>query len=283
MSLRDLIRSISPTWLQDGIAEKYLYSAALVLDGTVDRVQQGVQGAMPEKCDPSFLPYIGRDRSTVRGISESDASFASRCKTAIYDWHFAGISGGVIQAVLGYLTPAAPMIRIVWSATGGWLNPTQWAWTPDGAPREQTPESISNLGASPYWCTWIWDGIANRRRFWLILYVNSTGAPWINSGTHYGDGRTYGNGHLYGVGGITAAQIETMRGLVKTWKAAHSRCEWIVVSFDPAMFDPLYTGDLPGANGSLPDGNWGSDGKDDGLGNYIYARDVNARYIPGVG
>jgi hypothetical protein len=282
MSLRDQIKAISPTWLQGDVGERYLYSAAIVLDAAVDRLEQGACGCAPQKCDPSYLPYIGRDRSTVRGLSATDANFAIRCKTAIYDWHFAGLAAGLMRTILGYLSPAAPAIRVVWSAKWSGSQPTQWYSIADGAEQGATPVSWSTQSPTGYVGEWQWDAIDNRRRCWVILYVNSEGAPWITRGRKYGDGSKYGDGHLYGVGGITANQIATLRTLCRAWKSAHAYIPWIVVSFDDASFDPFAV-TSPGANATLPDGEWANWGKDDGAGNYIAARFATARYISGVG
>ena len=282
MALRDLAATISPSWLQGANGARYMYLAPVLMDAQVDRVEQGVRLKMPQKCDPTALPYIGRDRTIVRGVSESDESFALRCKTAPYDWHFAGVAGsGIMQALRGYLSPAAPMIRVVWAANNT-NRPTQWAWLPDGSARGDTPTSISTMGTSPYWCTWYWDAIDNRRRCWVIIYVNATGAPWVTTGTIYGTARTYGDGHLYGLGGITAAQVQTIRALCKTWKAAHARVENIIVCFSSTSLDPLYSGSLPGANATLPNGLWANYGKASGS-LYTQARFSTSRYIEGVG
>ena len=281
MGLRDLAYQISPTWLQGANGEKYVYAQAVMGDVTADRVEQGSRAKMPQKCDPTALDYIGRDRDVVRGLSETDASYALRCKSSIYDHHFMGMAGGVMQAILGYISPAAPLVRIVWAAFAPPLVPTQWTWINDSAPHGAIPDSWDNE-SPPYFAPWYWDTSNNRRRFWVILYVNATGTPWITDGRKYGDGSLYGDGHLYGVAGVTAAQVSTIRALVKDWKAAHSYCACIVVPLDSTLFDPFYAGDLPGDNSKLPDGTWADYGVDVG-GVYQPARFANARYLGSVG
>jgi hypothetical protein len=272
--------ALSPTWLQGANGERYLYTPASVADAQCDRVEQGSRAKMPEKCDASCLAYIGRDRSVVRGVGETDASYAARCKTSIYDWHFAGLASGMIRTVLGYISPALPMARMVWASKGG-TNLTQWVTAHDGAPLQTAPDSWSNLSSTPFFGDWTWDAIENRRRFWLILYVNATGTPWVTNGRAYGDGSKYGDGHLYGVGTITNAQAETLKTIVGQWKAAHSRCECLVVSLSTALFDPFYETDLPGANSTLPDGTWAKYGVNV-AGNYQPARSASARYFGSI-
>ena len=284
MPLRDLAYSISPTWLQGPVGERYIYSQAVLVDATAARVEEGSRSKMPGKCDPSCLQYIGRDRSVVRGPAESDASYAGRNNTAIYDWHFAGIAGGSLQAVLGYLSPAAPMARVVFSTTHTAQNITQWYTLADGAERGAAPDPFTWFyGSAPaYFSAWQWDQIDNRRRFFLILYINATGTPWATKCGKYGDGSKYGDGQGYGVVGLSPAQGRTLLSIIKDWKAGHGRCECVVISFDSTLFDPFYEGDLPGANSKLPDGNWGKYGKDVS-GHYTRARAANARYLGSVG
>ena len=283
MALRDLAYAISPPWLQGDIGSRYIHSMTVLTDVQCERVRQGTLAKMPQRCDPSFLPYIGRDRTVVRGFAESDTHFALRCKTAPYDWHFAGLPGGLLGQVLGYLSPAAPMARAVWSAhalspfTG---QPTQWEWIPDGAATGTSVSSWATLGSSPYFGEWFWDRLDNRRRMWLVLYANATGAPWVGDCGVYGDGSSYGDGESYGTTIVTAAQIEDIRRIIKAWKGSHARCEWIVIALDALLFDPFHTGDLPGDNSTLPDGNWAGYGKDV-AGDYVHARFEGARYMPG--
>ena len=282
MAIRDLVANVSPPFLSGDVGARYMYTPAAELDAQIERVEQGVRASMPEKCDPSCLSSIGRDRSTVRGVYETTAGFAHRCKTAIYDWHFAGIPHGLIQILLGVLAPIAPMIRVVWAAHRNVVVRTQWEWVEDGAIPGTPPTSISGPSTChPYHVPWKWDTIDNRRRFYVILYVNQTGTPWCTSGTVYGTGRKYGDGHLYGFGDVQQSQLAALQDLVKPWKAAHSRCDWIIVSFDDALFDPLNTDTLP-ANATLPDGTWGHFGWDVS-GHYTIARSQSARYIAGVG
>ena len=272
-----MIKAISPTWLQGPLGERYLYAVIATADATADRIEQGVRSCMPQKCDPTFLPSVGRDRSTIRGISESDETYAARCQSAIYDWHFAGLAAGLMRTVLGYISDA-PHIRVVWSAKWSTSQPTQWSWLAAGASRGVAPETFSTLAATPFVAEWKWDAIDNRRRVWIVI---DSGA-WITSGRKYGDGSKYGDGHLYGVAGITANQVTTLRSLVAEWKGSHAYCAGIVVSLDSTLFDPFAI-TSPGANATLPDGAWANYGHDDGSGNYIAARFDAARYIGGTG
>ena len=277
MALRDLAYSISPTWLQGEIGEKYIYSQALIVDATADRVEQGTRAKMPGKCDPTALPCIARDRGVVKGIGDTDATYAERCRTAVTDWHFSGIAGGTMRVLLDFITiDVRPACSVVWASNGG-TNLTQWYTLAEAEPRGTAPNSFSNLSATPYFFDWTWDAIENRRRFWIILHINAAGTPWIADGRTYADGSTYGDGHLYGVSGITAAQVETLRQLAGQWKAAHACCQ-IVVALDATSFDPFSTASLPGANATLPNGTWLNFGHDV-AGAYVPARLSTARYL----
>ena len=284
MGLRDLAAAIAPTWLQGEVGEKYLYAQSVVVDATADRVLAGVHSYMPEKCDPSCLPYIGRDRSVIRGINETDASYAHRCKTAIYDWHFAGLGEGIMSSLLGYLSPSAPLVRVVWAAHGTYLQPTQWEWVDDGDGPAGEVQSFSTMHPGGYAAEWHWDTIDNRRRFWVILYVNTVGDPWVAETGYYDSTTTYGDGEAYGITGISTEQCQTLLNIIKTFKSAHSRCEQVVICFDSTLLDPFnMSGTYPsGYNNTLPTPNWASYGYDSS-GYYSPGRSASCRFLGGVG
>jgi hypothetical protein len=65
--------------------------------------------------------------------------------------------------------------------------------------------------------------------------------------------------------------------LIAQWKAANSWCRWIVVTFNPALFSPLYaSGDPRNPSGGF--GPW----TQIAAGNYVASRFVKARYCDGV-
>jgi hypothetical protein len=281
MNLRDLAAVISPTFLAGGLAEKYLYSIAIQMDAEIERIQQGTYSKMPQMCDPSCLQAIGHDRSITRGLNESDVNYALRCKTAINDWHYAGLATGVLWEILGYLSPSTPLIQLVYSANYNGSNRTQWYWINALASLQTYPNMTDNINNSmPYYIDWEWDDINNRRRFWIIIHPGILSMPWIANGRTYADGSKYGDGHLYGLSGITQQQIKSLQSIIDVWKPAHAMCEYIIIALENTL-NPFYIFDLPNANSQLPDGNWKNYGKVDGT-SYVPARFDNCRFISGM-
>ena len=63
-----------------------------------------------------------------------------------------------------------------------------------------------------------------------------------------------------------------MRNIIREWQSDGTRCEWIIVAFDDASFDPT---------APEPDGTWEYFGTDN-AGAYEIARLTSARYWKGV-
>lgn len=87
---------------------------------------------------------------------------------------------------------------------------------------------------------WDWDGDSdNWSRFWVII----TGHPWQR--WLWGDGSLWAGGQTWG-STATAAEVRSIRALVRKWKPGHVVCGHIIVVFDEATW-----------NAEQPDGTWG--------------------------
>jgi hypothetical protein len=229
--LRDMFKSLSPEWLQEGVAEKLLYSMGAAMDTLVEKINQGMRLHMPGYGDPTGLSYIGQDRLIPQGYQETSAAYASRLKLAWDSWLHAGSVVAILNQILGYVSPATPIVQFVsntsvWdtinTALGGWSHyaaPANWNWD--------------------YWTTAWW-------RSWMIM--QST--PWSSEGT-YGDGQTYGDGGAWGTT-ATPAQCQSLQAIVKLWKPAHNAVV-IIISYDTTLFDNT----LAFGSAQLPDGHHG--------------------------
>jgi len=230
---------ISPGWaLGGGDGERLIYSLVTPLDGVVEWTFQGIKARFPGIGTPTALSRIGLDRLILRGPNESDASYAGRLRLFLHAWRFSGHASGLLGQIAGYLAPAPPRMRVV-------TNRSVWyTREPDGSFSWYKP-------ASP---NWYWDGdTALWARFWVILYPGTE--LWV-PGPDWGDAELWGG--AWGTPGYTwgstalPEHVASIRGIVKTWKPANTRCGCIIIAFDPDSFDPTSP---PGA--PMPDGTWG--------------------------
>lgn len=262
---RTAFRKLMPRHFTRGEGELVLSSLAELKEGFAERAYQGANARFPSTLLPSALPYIGRDRKIVRGINEPEASFAERLIRAIDDRKVQGNPFALMAQLRAYCQ-AEVRIRTV-DASGNWF----------------TLERDGSLEWRIKALNWDWDGTPRNpsfSRFWVIIYPTAAGLPWAEMSPDIGtpgpwDDTIGSEGFTIGTT-ATPEQIVSLRSIVREWQADGTRCEWIVVAFDDASFDPTDT------SPPLPDGSWGAFGKYDGSGNYVEARLATARYIRGV-
>lgn len=263
--LRDTIKEISPTWLQTEQAEKFLYLCGVLHDMLVEKAQEAQLARMPTRCDPSALPLLGDDRQIIRGIGESDMGYGERLSRAFDSWRLAGLPMGVMAEVIAYLS-TGPKMRHV-------SNTSVWDSFAAGADTTQPPEHVK---ASP--ANWDWDGDATLWwRVWAIIY-SVGGYAWCGPAPRFGTPGVKIGDKSISIGlNIPATEVETIRGLIATWKAEHAWVRWIIISFDETLFDPAQ----PSGGSVNPDGNWGRWSRVVG-GQAVPARAANARYCDGI-
>lgn len=167
---RDVVKQLSPPWLADGVAEKFLYTIGLGADAVLEKLNQAIQARLPGRCDPSALPLLGNDRVMAQGPNESNTAFAARLKRAFDTWQRAGSRRSVLQQVLGYVSnplnvspSQVPIGAIVGSTPGGTF--TTW----------DVFYSTSNLSKPPHHqrvapANFNWDGAYGAQQAFLILY-----------------------------------------------------------------------------------------------------------------
>lgn len=268
-SIRKLIPALGPAWLTKDQVQgeetdsRMLYPGALVSDALLERARLGTRARFPGGGAPEdALAYIGRDRSIIRGPSESREAYEARLQRAIDDHRVRGNPWALMEQVRGYCSPHAIRCRTV-DEHGNWRTIDR-----DG--------TRSTYRAS----AWDWDGStlsAAWARFWLLIYP-TTGTPkqpWDREGT-WGDGATWGDdGETLG-STATPDDVQAIRSIVRTWKRAGSRCLWILVVFDDTAFDPADTAP------PLPDGTWGDWSMNSG-GVQVPTRSTDAIYWKGTG
>lgn len=271
--LRDRITALAPSWLRSGVGERFLYMVGLGQDALLDKMSAGIKARMPGIGDFSALALIAADRLIPRGISESDESFAGRLTRAFFGWQIAGSSRSVLSEVRGYLLAFTPAARVVSNASM-WFSYSETA--------DISKEPLFTDGAA----NWTWDTLhplAVRYaqmwwRMWLVLDASSpqnwtdvSTWAWGDAGVAWGD-----TGYSWGLS-CSPGVVGSIRSIVALRKGAHAWYRWIIVSFDPTLFDP----NQPAGGGVNPDGNFGRWSKIVN-GQYVPARFANARYCDGV-
>lgn len=259
-NFRTSIVKIAPPWLQGYWGNRFLYSIGTPLDGVQSSTFQGIEARMPGVGTTDALPFIGNDKQILRGFDESDEAYIVRLRAALDTWKLAGNAISIITQLVGYVSPAVPMVRYVvngFDPSGTFI--ADWVTVLDGA--------IGFHRADP--SNWDWDGVQDQRRFWIIIY------PGVWTMRTWNDGGTYGDGQSWG-STASPTQVKDIRSLVKKWKAAGTYCKNIILAGDASYFDP---GASPGA--PMPDGTWGEPWKIVG-GTAVPSRQANALYWAGV-
>lgn len=273
MSIRDSLANICPSWLRDGVAERFVGTLGFGADLLVEKMLQGRNASLPGRGDPSALPLLGADRLVARGLSESDDSYAERLRTSIDHWRRAGSARAVLEEALGFLLATTPEILSV-------LQSSVWDRYAAGADPTAAPEHI--VGAA----NWDWDSLDQLGsvwarqwwRRWLVVFSTSpqawtAPAPFVFGTPGVKIGQTSNSIGLF----CSPDVIKSLRNIVDLRKSAGTWYRWIIVSFDDALFDP----EAPAGGGVNPDGTFGRWCKLSGN-RYVSSRFANARYCDGV-
>jgi hypothetical protein len=96
---------------------------------------------------------------------------------------------------------------------------------------------VRNAGATALPVPFPFDGETSRWwRFWVYI-ADSPWRAWAWGTGHWGDGRTWGST-------ATVAEVETIKTIIRTWKAAHTQCAGVIVDIGPPnlVVDPSDVG-----------------------------------------
>ncbi|MCL2777712.1 MAG: hypothetical protein FWD73_06880 [Polyangiaceae bacterium] len=248
LRFRTIRSKLGPPWLTvHGESGLVGYALDIVKDAFIERLRQGLLAQQPQQdptgettAPPDALAEMGRDRRVVRGIGESDQSYARRLVLWLDDRKTAGSAFALLQKLSEYTGPG-PKFRTV-DARGNWytrevdgsesyiLKRNNWDW--DGRPRTA-------------------DGRLRWSRFWVIIYPNGlwTEAPcWGDD-----DAPAWGDPPESTWGSTApAGHVDMLRAIVADWMPAGTRCVNIILAFDPNSFDPMAAVDADG----MPAGLW---------------------------
>jgi hypothetical protein len=242
-----------PRYTSKGEAGLLWYAMDLIMDAFRERAFRSLLARYPDYAEDDMLALIAKDRRVVRGIDESIASWATRCKRWLDDAQHRGSPWMLMQKLSEYIG-AGSSFRTV-DAAGNWFS------------RSAAGVETYSLATG----NWNWDNTvsaSNWSRFWVIIYP---GTRWTTSAT-WGSGQLWGDDEKTWGSTATAEQISTVRWLINEWKPLGTKCDTIIVAFDAASFNPA---------SPEPDGLWGKWYKTV-AGVAIPSRLLTARYADGV-
>lgn len=262
MSLRDVIRSMCPTWLQDGRNERLLYTFAAGGDLVIEKVFQAVYTMIPTVCDASALPIIGGDRLIPRGATELELRYRQRLQKAFETWQRAGTPWKVLGQLLHILLELRPAARMVSCRYDNASFPpaivdTKWNAYAAGSDADATQPTRTLVEPG----NWDWDSL-NRcsssytwARKWIVL---ESVAPndWCHPDTGtWGDGTdgVWGDDAPAWNVDVPASVFDSLWNELLLWGSAHAPVVALIISWDASHFDPAQ----PAGGGINPDGNFG--------------------------
>jgi hypothetical protein len=255
-TFRGIFYRLLPHWLTRGEGELVLFSLGAILDAAMERTRQGLLARFPQYAPDDALAYIGQDRLIARGIEEDSEAYAARMITWLDDHRTRGNAFTLMRILRGYLN--APVRLRTVDRNGNW-------YTHD---RDGTLSYALSTG------NWNWAGAPPSQwsRFWVVIYPDN-GNPWSPISGELDDGGEEFESSDRCVGlTATPGQIATIRAIIRAWMPDGTRCEWVIVAFDDASFDPT---------APEPDGTWGPWGRESG-GVTTPTRLDTARYFAGV-
>jgi hypothetical protein len=117
-------------WLRDGLGGRLMYGLMLLIDARMEKTLQGTLAGVPCNSVASGLPVgnlppgvrhalpdalaaVGDQLQIPRGLTEADASYAERLRTALDAWRQAGTARGLLSQELGALLSLTPEVRLV--------------------------------------------------------------------------------------------------------------------------------------------------------------------------
>lgn len=259
---RTIRKSLAPRWLTEGEGEKVGYALDLIKDAFAQRAYLGLLARLPQgnslgtaTAPPDALAAMGRDRRVVKGIGESDTSYALHLRNWLNDRRTAGNPFTLLRKLSDYTgTTNGVSFRTV-DNSGNWYS------------RSATGVETSSLATG----NWNWDGnTAAWSRFWVIIYP---GTLWTSTSQTWGAAGSWAGAiSNWGSTAITSEQVKTLQALVTDWKPGGTACVNIILALDPASFNPA---------SPEPNGTWGKSYKYV-AGVAVPSRLATARYLDGA-
>lgn len=235
--LRDILADLVPPWLSDRVGKnvgyRFLWAIVALFDHLIEIALQGLVARFPGAGTNTALPLIGRSRGIPRGRNETASSYAERLRTFLEQWSRAGSDEETARQLQAYLN-AGTRIRVFRRKDGACLT-----LNADGTVVRHATTA------------WDWDSVSHPERAgfwseeWIVVYSTPFALRPGTIGDVTGmDGRCLG--HM-----STPQEADVARGILGSWKSAHTRVRAVIFTSDASLFDP----DTPA---SMPDGTWGA-------------------------
>lgn len=241
-SLREAMLTFAPSWLQTDDGEKLLTVIGALLDAQMEWTHNGIFARFPRYRSTDTLAEIGHDRRIPRGAFEDNDTYAERLRRWLDLWLYAGNPFAILGMIQAYLAPYEVPMRLV-NDRGSW-----YTLLPDG-----TREWLLAEG------NWDWSSLSSNHptpswsRFWVILYPPHelwSRGPLVDDAELW-DGAVDSPGYTIGTT-AKPEQVASILQIIKLFKDAKSRCQNVIISFDPDAFAPTDTAP------PNPDGWWGN-------------------------
>ncbi len=218
-----------PIWMTRAVGAKFLVSMIMLADAGAKALLEALYARFPGVGTPTALPYIGRDRGMIRGMSDTDLTFGARLIQWLDRWRIAGSQLAICIAVQEYCS-GSPKVKVV-NRTGRMTT-------------------LNSDGSSSFAdVTWNWDSLSHPQRagFWSEIWIIVYTPPWAISGPlNTNTPADCGIGQL-----CPRVDVDALRGLFTTWKSAHTFIRGVLWAYDATLFDPS-------SPSTMPDGTWGS-------------------------
>jgi hypothetical protein len=258
-----------------------------IVQAAVDALRLRYPSVTP---DDRSLTILGKDRRIPRAPDETPEAYARRLNLWLDLWGLAGLPLGFLYAIQSYIFPGYPKVSLV-ERNGLWhtlnegasrdLTPFEAMTVPSaGVDRYVPPVGASEFPRAEFWMhygTWPdWDSISHPsyatrvHDYLLFVYQPSYDFQGVYDGDVYYDTDT-----CWGLD-TSPGTIATLRELIKIYGRAGSHCVSVLFPNSTALYAPSATPD-----GDWPDGRWGWEAFDDGMGNVIPTRSPKNRYLLG--
>jgi len=254
VGFRDSLRSVVPKWLTDRGTFKTGFQFLYVVTGQFDRAMQALlEGTRAQLAGSDtrvdHLALVGQSRMRLQGETQTPEQFLGTLQTWLADLRDLGGDVGLAKELHRWLA-GNPQVRVI--------------------SRRGLYTTVSATGVvTQVQSTWNWDSVSNPERntgvpnsagwfdYWIVVYpLTASTYPttgYVATTGHWGDGQNHQPGTTQGIGlSITPQEVDTIRGLITTWRGAHVTPRCLIWSYDNAAFDPANVG-----RSGNPNGRWG--------------------------
>lgn len=114
ISISEALSRIVPPWLQRLRGKAFMRGLGAPLDVVRSASAEAIDARFPRTARPDALSYIGRDRKIVRGLDESDASYAGRLRRWLPDHNRRGGGIALLRQLEAYYASSPKQIDLVY-------------------------------------------------------------------------------------------------------------------------------------------------------------------------